>query len=415
MSLAEVGTATTFYTVKEEIMTALYLRLSGLTFSGALLLSSVLVWLSLGGMSLADDLTVTSASPMISFDDTDTFSSLDWAINGDNFAGFTILDLLHGKVPFHLEGGAPAYSLSVNSTGNVGLGTSIPGQKLHLVYGSVTGGIRLEQDTSLGNPARTWNLIGNNSNFLIQDVITDAFVAPFVIAAGAPQFSFVLNQLGRVGIGTDAPGAQLHIAGQATQDVFNGIGPNPASGPAMNFGYSGFSFGRGSGFFNVRPDAAAVAPNPSLRFMTANVQRLIITNLGRVGIGTLAPTQQLDVSGNIRASGSFIAGGTTLNVPDYVFAPEYKLRPLPEVAAYVAKEHHLPDLPSAADLKQGGEVDLGALEMKLLQKVEELTLYSIKQEQTITALEKTVSELKARLTVLEDERVVHPPSPSVRP
>jgi hypothetical protein len=53
--------------------------------------------------------------------------------------------------------------------------------------------------------------------------------------------------------------------------------------------------------------------------------------------------------------------------------------------------------------------------MKLLQKVEELTLYSIKQEQTITALEKTVSELEARLTVLEGERVAHPTSPSIRP
>jgi hypothetical protein len=66
------------------------------------------------------------------------------------------------------------------------------------------------------------------------------------------------------------------------------MGPDLATGPAFNFGYAGFSFGRSAGFFNVRPDALAVAPNPSLRFATANVVRMIIDNQGFVGLGAVA-------------------------------------------------------------------------------------------------------------------------------
>jgi len=68
--------------------------------------------------------------------------------------------------------------------------------------------------------------------------------------------------------------------------------------PAFNYGYAGYSFGRSAGFFNVRPDASAVPPNPSLRFMTANQQRMIITNTGDVGIGTTDPKVTLHVQGS---------------------------------------------------------------------------------------------------------------------
>jgi hypothetical protein len=113
---------------------------------------------------------------------------------------------------------------------------------------------------------------------------------------------------GRIGIGTTTPGGQLHIFGGAPLDVFSGMGPDLVNGPAMNYGYSGATFGRGSGFFNVRPDASAIPPNPSLRFMTVNVQRMIITNLGNVGIGTTSPAQKLDVVGNVGLP-STLAGG----------------------------------------------------------------------------------------------------------
>jgi hypothetical protein len=100
---------------------------------------------------------------------------------------------------------------------------------------------------------------------------------------------------GRLGVGTSAPNGHVHIFGPPAGDLFAGMGPDLIAGPAFNFGYSGASFGRSSGFFNVRPDPSAVSPNPSLRFMTANVERMIIANTGNVGIGTSLPDTKLRI------------------------------------------------------------------------------------------------------------------------
>jgi hypothetical protein len=123
-----------------------------------------------------------------------------------------------------------------------------------------------------------------------------------------------INEMGgAVRIGTIAAQGQLQIAGAANQDIFSGMGPN-LNGPAFNFGYGGQSFGVGAGFLNARPAAAAVAPNPSLRFMTVNQERMIVTNAGNVGIGTSTPGQKLDVIGGGIRSNAAIDAGTQFNI-----------------------------------------------------------------------------------------------------
>ena len=89
-----------------------------------------------------------------------------------------------------------------------------------------------------------------------------------------------------VGVATDDPKTTFHIYGAADKDVYAGMGVNPLVGTssAFNMGYSGHSFGEGSGFLNVRDAPGAVAPNPSLRFMTANVTRVIIDDEGFLGL-----------------------------------------------------------------------------------------------------------------------------------
>jgi hypothetical protein len=93
-------------------------------------------------------------------------------------------------------------------------------------------------------------------------------------------------------MGTASPEADLHLFSSNTADAFAGFGPNPDGVPgtesALNFGYTGATFGRASGFINVRPDSGASAPNPSLRFLTENIQALIIDDQQFLGIGTTA-------------------------------------------------------------------------------------------------------------------------------
>jgi hypothetical protein len=269
-----------------------------------------------------------------------------------------------------------------------------------------TPGLRFQQTTTGGFPAQNWDLGGDEVRFFIQD-FTHSQQFPFQISVNATDNSLRIGNgttgVGRatVGFGTANPIGNattglggIHIFGPATADVFSGIGPDPNNGPAFNFGYSGSSFGRSSGFFNVRPDASATAPNPSLRFATANSQRMIITNIGRVGIGTLAPTELLEVAGNIHATGNITSGGTTV-VPDYVFAPDYQLLPLKQLAKFIEKERHLPEIPSAKEVRQNG-VNLTVMQMQLLKKIEELTLYTLQQEEKLSSLQRQNRRLKTQ-------------------
>jgi hypothetical protein len=99
----------------------------------------------------------------------------------------------------------------------------------------------------------------------------------------------------------------------------------------------------------------------------------------------------------VRCNG-VVMNGWTLDAPDYVFEPGYKLRPLSEVEEHVKEHKHLPDVPSAAQIKQKG-LDVSQMNMALLKKVEELTLYVIQQHKQVAEQQKQISELKAQIVV----------------
>jgi len=78
---------------------------------------------------------------------------------------------------------------------------------------------------------------------------------------------------------------------------------------------------------------------------------------------------------------------TLANIPDYVFDTNYELMPLADLKSYITTNHHLPNIPSAAEYGETG-VDLGELNRLLLEKTEELTLYILQLEERLTKLEK---------------------------
>lgn len=93
----------------------------------------------------------------------------------------------------------------------------------------------------------------------------------------------------------------------------------------------------------------------------------------RVGIGTATPTERLSVNGNIRAKEIKVE---TANWPDYVFQEDYDLISLGDLEAYIKENGHLPGIPTANEVESEG-VALAEMNRKLLEKVEELTLYII--------------------------------------
>jgi len=114
---------------------------------------------------------------------------------------------------------------------------------------------------------------------------------------------------------------------------------------------------------------------------------------GNLGIGTSSPTERLAVNGKIRAKEIKVENA---NWPDFVFAKSYALPTLKETEKHIKEKGHLPGVPSAAEVRANG-IDLGEMNAKLLQKIEELTLHLI-------GMKKENENLIKRLERLENKK-----------
>jgi hypothetical protein len=111
------------------------------------------------------------------------------------------------------------------------------------------------------------------------------------------------------------------------------------------------------------------------------------TNTGNVGIGTLNPTYKLSVNGDIRTKEVVVETGWA----DYVFDKKYKLIPLAEVEDYIRQNKHLPGIPSAKEVNEKG-LHVGDIQKKMMEKIEELTLYIIELKKEVSALKSASHE-----------------------
>lgn len=174
---------------------------------------------------------------------------------------------------------------------------------------------------------------------------------------------------GFLGVGTTTPSRTLHVR---------------SSGPYIGFERTGtyarqYDFGF---YFNSFAIVDVTA---------ASATRLVVTDTGNVGIGTVSPCADclLAVNGKIRAKSVVVDTGWS----DFVFEDNYKLMPLQEVEKFIKDNRHLPEIPSEADVKKNG-VSVGDISSKLLQKIEELTLYMIELKKENETLRSDMSVLK---------------------
>jgi len=188
---------------------------------------------------------------------------------------------------------------------------------------------------------------------------------------------------GYVGIGTTSPAAKLGIESATTST--NSI---LLLGDRTNVG--------GKSVYFSRPSSGSIINIQGSEYGVGGANLALQAAGGNVGIGTINPTYKLDVLGSIRAKEIKVE----LNGADFVFDKEYKLMPLSELETFINEQKHLPDVAPAKEMQEKG-TDLGDLNSKLLQKIEELTLYAIVQNKSIKEQVKKNEELAKKIDVLE--------------
>ncbi len=129
---------------------------------------------------------------------------------------------------------------------------------------------------------------------------------------------------------------------------------------------------------------------------------MIINEQGYVGIGTTKPNSKLTVAGDINSQEVTV---TVDAGADFVFEKNYELPKLGELENFLKENKHLPQIPSEKEMLEKG-LTLGEMNIKLLQKIEELTLYTIDQDKQIKELKKEntkMQDLEKRLLLLEQK------------
>jgi hypothetical protein len=276
-----------------------------------------------------------------------------------------------------VEASAGSNALYVDDYGRVGLGTSTPAVELEVRDGD-TPSVRLNQDGSSGWSPQTWDLAGNEANFFIRDA-TNGSQLPFRIQPGADSNALTIKSNNSVGFGTWSPddggGAERFIEVKSDSQSARVV-VDSADG-AGNFGELLFQRANNNEWSFGNEDSQFYIYN----YGFGDYAFRIDTATNDVTI-----TQDLTITGQCTEADGACA-------PDYVFEPDYELLTLQELREYITEYKHLPNVPSADEIEANG-INMRAFNFALLEKIEELTLYTLQQEQTIKELEAFIKQNK---------------------
>jgi hypothetical protein len=338
-----------------------------------------------GSFSTTQDITVGTSYTTVSFDfadiTTDPGAAVSFRIYGWNntSSGGTMR-----ITDFFINGSVSASQILtydfVNKRVGVNIGTgNSPAATLQVGDGSANKGTIYVKGTKSDVIQEGANL--NFGDATLQQNASGGLTA-WTYESGWKQRLFINGSSGNIGIGGISPLARFHVnAGTDRNILFRAA--------------TDFALGiDGMGIQSVNDAGNANLPieiESSTLYLNPGTQGAVLIgnhDLSKIG------THKLIVNGSILSTKAVVK--LNGNWPDYVFKPDYKLRPLPEVESYIKQYSHLPEVTSAADAEKNG-IDLGASQAELLKKVEELTLYMIATNKKLEDQQQQIEQLKKKL------------------
>jgi hypothetical protein len=335
-----------------------------------------------------------------------------------------------GKLHFTIQANP---RLTIGADGKVGIGTTTPAHLLHVNGGdlfvqSSSGLIRFGYSGS-----NEWQMASTGGGADLRWYTTTDGGTTIT-----PRHYFQQN--GNMGVGGfSGPGlplGRLDVIGIGTTSSTNTFLLRNSIGDTllrmrddgrMGIGYNGTSYGRtlnmggtGINFYTANEAAfgGAIFPTDTSLVLwsnsNANNYLVLQPSWGNTGVGTYTPNAKLHVNGStgilVGGNAARIATGYSVSVdgkimaeevtvqnstswPDYVFAHDYKLMPLDELEKSINQHKHLPNIPAAAEVEKNG-ISLGDMNRRLMEKVEELTLYIIDLNKKNNALTEKVAQLE---------------------
>ena len=282
------------------------------------------------------------------------------------------------------------------STKILNTGDIIPGGQLQLQNGDLvqtgTFNIETQNNIKLGNYLlfdADGDFTGGNY-FTIQDDASGDFLR---LGRGF-QNNLVIANNGYIGIGTTTPTEQLDVNGRIRSDYLrvdavssSEGGEIMLAGPAS---HNDWRIDNRLGAFRLHHSGTT--------YFQVNADGEVISNgKMRIGASELGP-HQLAVEGSVGARKIVVkpTGGWS----DFVFATDYQLPTLDEVEEFIETNKHLPDIPSESEVYENG-IDVGAMNAKLLQKIEELTLYMIDLNKKVEQLDEENRQLRSELNIIK--------------
>ncbi|WP_051263642.1 hypothetical protein [Tenacibaculum ovolyticum] len=311
--------------------------------------------------------------------------------------------------PILIKDGTPTgtYGLTINNEGNIGIGTTNPnakldiqngGQRLTFLQGNNTSGYKLDiglNDDGVNftnnSASRGFNLVntkqriefltGNNTSHYKLSVGVNDDGVNFSNNSASRGFNLVNTKqriefltgnntsLYKLSVGVNDDG--VNFSNNSASRGFNLVNTKQRIEFLTGNNTSHYKLSVG-----VNDDGVNFTNNSASRgfnFQNINGNLLKISNKGNAALNGKFEAKEIKV--------------TNTPTADFVFEKNYNLPSLKSIEKHIKEKKHLPEIASAREMKKDG-VNIGDFQIQLLQKIEELTLYTIEQEKKIKSLEK---------------------------